>query len=167
MSERTLIELLHGKGAHANPIACVEDLSADLAGRTIDGFPHSIWQLLSHMNYWMDYEIKRIGNEAPPYPEHAAGSWLPGAAPSSETHWTGAVSRFRDLIDTLAGIAESDPQALSREVKAAHPQQAQHSSSMRAVLWQTMAHNTYHVGQVAMLRRCLGAWPPRAGGDTW
>ncbi len=166
MSERTLIELLHGKGAHANPIACVEDLSADLAGRTADGFPHSTWQLLSHMNYRMDYEIRRIAGNPPPYPEHATGSWLPDSAPASETHWNGAVARFRNLLETLAGIAQSDQQELSREVPATHPQQTQ-SSSVRAILWQTMAHNSYHVGQIAMLRRCLSVWPPRAGGETW
>jgi uncharacterized damage-inducible protein DinB len=30
-----------------------------------------------------------------------------------------------------------------------------------------MVHNSYHVGQIAMLRRMLGAWPPQSGGDTW
>ena len=98
MFESTLIELLYGKGAHANPIACVEDLSADLAARTIDGFPHSIWQLVNHMNYWMDYELHRIAGACPPYPEHASASWLPESAPPTEADWTQAVSRFRDLI---------------------------------------------------------------------
>jgi uncharacterized damage-inducible protein DinB len=167
MSQQTLIELLHGGAAHANPIACVEDLSADLAGRTAAGFPHSIWQLLSHMNYWMDYEIQRIGGHAPPYPEHAAGSWLPDATPSCEAHWTAAVARFRKLIDALSALARSSHQELSREVPAAHVQQAGHTSTVNAILWQTIAHNSYHTGQVAMLRRCLNAWPPRAGGDTW
>jgi uncharacterized damage-inducible protein DinB len=167
MPEPTLIELLHGKGAHANPIACMEDLSADLAALTIDGFPHSIWQLLSHMNYWMDYEIQRIAGHPPQYPQHAAGSWLPDPTPPSETAWANAFTRFRDLIDTLIRLAQSDCAALSREVAAVHPQQAGQASAVGAILWQTMAHNTYHVGQIAMLRRCLGAWPPRAGGDTW
>jgi uncharacterized damage-inducible protein DinB len=167
MSERTVIELLDGKGAHASPIACVEDLSADLAGRTIDGFPHSIWQLLSHMNYWMDHEIKRIDGEAPPYPEQAAGGWLPNSVPPNATQWNDAVACFRGLIGALAGLAQSGSRTLSREVQATHRQQAQLSSSVEAILWQTMAHNSYHTGQIAMLRRCLGAWPPRAGGDTW
>ena len=167
MSERTLVELFHGRGAHVSPIACVEDLSADLAGRTVDGFPHSIWQLLSHMNYWMDYEIKRIDSEAPAYPQHAAGSWLPNSPPPGETQWNDAVVCFRGLVGTLTGLAESDSRILSREVQATHPQQAQHSSSVEAILWQTMAHNTYHTGQIAMLRRRLGVWTPRAGGDTW
>jgi uncharacterized damage-inducible protein DinB len=167
MSERTLIELFHGKGAHADPIACVEDLSPALASRTIDGFPHSIWQLLSHINYWMDYEIQRIAGRAPHYPEHASGSWVPEAAPPSEAHWTQAVARLRELIDALIHLAQSDPAALARPVPAAHAQQAGYSSTMGAILWQTVAHNSYHAGQIAVLRRGLGAWPPRLGGDSW
>jgi len=167
MSELTLIELLHGKSAHANPIACVEDLSPALAARTIDGFPHSVWQLLSHMNYWMDYEIQRIAGHPPQYPEHAAGSWLPDPTPPSEAAWANGVARFRGLIDTLIRHAQSDSAALSREVPPAHAQQAGYSSSVGAILWQTMAHNAYHTGQIAVLRHCLRAWPPRAGGDTW
>jgi uncharacterized damage-inducible protein DinB len=167
MSQQTLIELLYGKSAHANPVACVEDLSADFAARTITGFPHSTWQLLSHINYWMDYELQRIAGHAPSYPEHAAGSWLPESAPPSDAAWTSAVDRLRELLDSAVQLARSTPQELSREVPPAHPKQAEFSSSVRAILWQTVAHNSYHVGQIAMLRRCLGAWPPRAGGDTW
>jgi uncharacterized damage-inducible protein DinB len=29
------------------------------------------------------------------------------------------------------------------------------------------AHNSYHSGQIAMLLRAFGAWPPAGGGDTW
>ena len=28
-------------------------------------------------------------------------------------------------------------------------------------------HNSYHAGQIALLRRQAGAWPPERGGDTW
>ena len=41
------------------------------------------------------------------------------------------------------------------------------AGTLEAVLWQMVAHNSYHVGQIAMLRRTLGAWPPRKGGDRW
>jgi uncharacterized damage-inducible protein DinB len=34
-------------------------------------------------------------------------------------------------------------------------------------LWQIMVHNSYHVGQIAVLMRAFGLWPPRAGTDTW
>ena len=64
ISDRTLIELLHGNGAHANTLACVEVVQPELAGGRADNFPHSIWQLVNHMNFWMAYELERIGNES-------------------------------------------------------------------------------------------------------
>jgi len=74
MPEHPLTELLYGKGAHASPLACVEDLPVDLAGSAVSGFPHSIWQILRHLNYWMDYELKRIDGHAAPYPVSAGES---------------------------------------------------------------------------------------------
>jgi uncharacterized damage-inducible protein DinB len=167
VSERTLIELLRGKGAHADPVACVEDLSFRLCGRTIDGFPHSIWQILNHMNYWLIYELCRIQDKAHAYPEHASGSWLSDPAPASESDWNQNVRCFLDALSELAVLAQSPAEFLSREIPTAHLQQAGQSSTVGTILWQTMAHNSYHIGQIATLRRCLGAWPPRLGGDSW
>jgi len=56
---------------------------------------------------------------------------------------------------------------LSREVPAMHPKQETRTSTVLAILWQTLAHNSYHVGQIALVRRALGAWPPSGGGDSW
>jgi uncharacterized damage-inducible protein DinB len=167
MADRAFDELLHGKGAHADPVACMEDVPAEMAGKTIDGFPHSIWQLVSHMNYWMGYEIRRIADDAPPYPEHASLSWPTEAAPASEKDWSDAKVTFSALLQKLSNLAHSPPEALTREVKHTHPGHAKMASSLQSVLWQTLAHNSYHTGQIAMIRRCLGAWPPRSGGDTW
>jgi uncharacterized damage-inducible protein DinB len=167
MFEPTLTELLHGKGAHASPIACIEDLPADLAERTIAGFPHSIWQLVNHMNYWMDHELHRIAGGAPPYPQNAESSWLSDAAPPTEAAWTQAISEFRSFIARLTELAKSSTQSLSRDVSPASPQQAQHSSTVGAILWQIVAHNSYHAGQIALIRRHANAWPPKSGGDTW
>jgi uncharacterized damage-inducible protein DinB len=167
MSERALMELLYGKGAHADPLACVEDMSAELAGHRVVGFPHSVWQMVSHMNYWTEYELRRIRGEAPKYPDHAAQSWPTNSAPGEEQEWKKTISDFRELLDKLAALAEASPEELTRPVEATHPDHAKHASTLRDVLWQTLVHNSYHVGQIAMLRRCLGAWPPRGGGDSW
>ena len=164
MTEPVLIELLYGKGAHANPIACVEDVPPYLAGRRVDNFPHSIWQLVSHMNYWMAYELKRIRGEQPAYPAHASAGWPADADPPGSADWQQEVARFRDLLAQLAKLAESSAEVLAREVAATHPDHKKHPSTLSAVLWQTLVHNSY---QIAMLRRALGAWPPEGGGDSW
>src|SRR5262245_29876284 len=167
MSDRALIALFYGNGAHANTLACVEDVDLELAGRRADNFPHSIWQLVNHMNFWMAYELKRIWNEKPVYPAHASESWPTKAAPSSEEDWQEAISLFRDLLATLAKLADSPPGCLAQEVGATHQDHTKRSSSLLAVLWQTLVHNSYHIGQVAMLRRTFGRWPPKGGGDSW
>jgi uncharacterized damage-inducible protein DinB len=171
MTEETnghiLIELLHGKGAHVDSLACVEDVSAKLAGCKCAAFPHSIWQVLWHMNYWMDYELKRIRDERPIYPSHATESWPGDSALPDEEGWKQTVDRFSNLIDELAVLAGSTQDILLRRVGFTHPTHSQQSSSILAVLWQTAAHNSYHIGQIALLRRALGSWPPRRGGDTW
>ncbi|HVO82079.1 MAG TPA: DinB family protein [Terriglobales bacterium] len=170
MTQHTLVELFHGKHAHANPIACVEDVTADLADRRPEGFPHSIWEIVWHMNYWMDYEIRRIRGENPDYPGHATESWPSDPLPN-ELNWNREVARFAALLDELCGLAGSDDDTLERQLKppadVADPSSPREPVSVLSVLWQTVVHNSYHVGQVALLRRALGIWPPQSGGDTW
>ena len=164
-SESTLRELFRGKRAHADPIACVEGLTTDLAGRHVDGFPHSIWQLVFHMNYWMEYELKRIRGDRPAYPAHADGSWPSASAPANEAEWQQASTEFRTLIAELSALTEN--RDLNRNVESMHASQEPRDYSVHDVLCQTMVHNSYHIGQIAMLRRMLDAWPPQGGGDTW
>jgi uncharacterized damage-inducible protein DinB len=167
MSSRALVELLHGKGAHADPIACIEDLSAELAVRQVAGFPHSIGQLVHHMNYWMRYELKRIRGESPKYPEHNAESFSAEIAPVVAHAWDDLKKDFVRLLSELAVLAESSPEEMLRPIASGHDGDQKLAGTLEAVLWQLVAHNSYHTGQIAMIRRALGAWPPRGGGDSW
>jgi len=167
MSQQALTELLRGKGAHADPIACVEDLSAELAARQVAGFPHSIGQLVFHMNYWMDYELRRIRGQRPKYPEHNSESFPPASAPTDAEEWDRLRGRMVHLLGQFALLANSSAQELQREVESVHAGDENVAGTLEAVLWQMVAHNSYHVGQIAMMRRVLGAWPPRGGGDSW
>jgi len=162
-----LLELLYGKGAHVSPLACVEDLSAELAGTSVSGFPYSIWQILGHLNYWMDYEFQRIDGHPRPYPACAADSWPREPKPASKAEWRGEVSQLAKNLEAMARLAKSDVEVLARPVEITTPDHTQLSNSVEAVLWQTLVHNSYHVGQIVLLRRLLKAWPPPGGGDTW
>ena len=137
MSQSTLIELLYGKGAHANPIAAVQGIPAQIASRKLEGYPYSIWQIVGHMNFWMDYEVRRIRQEDPSYPAHAADSWPSDSSPVTELEWEQEVARFTALIEELSILAQSDPEFPNCEVKATHKVHSQQASSVLAVLWQT------------------------------
>jgi uncharacterized damage-inducible protein DinB len=167
MSSRALTELLRGKGAHADPLACVEDLSAELAARHVEGFPHSVAQLVFHMNYWMDYELRRIRGERPAYPRHSSESFPFAPSQRDAQDWEQLRQRFAGLLADFAKLAECSPDEMQRRIGPAHEGDTKVAGTLEAVLWQMVAHNSYHVGQIAVIRRTLGAWPPHGGGDTW
>jgi uncharacterized damage-inducible protein DinB len=167
MSQRALIELLRGKGAHADPVACVEDLSAEIAVRRVEGFPHSIAGLVFHMNYWMDYELRRIRGDRPAYPAHNSESFHSESSSANGQEWERLPKQFACLLADFAVLAKSSPEEMQRQIASSHAGDTKLAGTLEAVLWQMVAHNSYHVGQIATIRRMLNAWPPRGGGDTW
>lgn len=167
MSQQALTELLRGKGAHADPIACVEDISAEVAARRVEGFPHSIGELVFHMNFWMSYDLRRARGEKPKYPDHNAESFPTAPAPTDAADWDRLRRDFAWFLAEHARLAESSAAELERKVEAMHERHNELAGTLEAMLWQTAVHNSYHVGQIAMIRRVLGLWPPTGGGDTW
>ena len=165
MGDSTIRELVYGKGAHADPVACVEDIPAALAARIVTGYPHSIWQAVDHMSYWMEYELQRIAGDRPHYPEHAIASWPAVPDPPDDARWQSTRQRFGDLLARFAVLADADASTFEKAVLPDKP--AGPASTVAAVVKQITSHNSYHVGQIALLRRMLDAWPPRRGGDSW
>lgn len=47
-----------------------------------------------------------------------------------------------------------------------HPSEESRATSVQAVLWQILVHNSYHTGQIGFMLRCFALWPRRTGGDT-
>ena len=168
MSQRALTELLRGKGAHADPMACVEDISAELAARQVAGFPHSVGQLVFHINYWMDYELRRIRGRGRFIRSTAAESF-PAAPSPADARGMGSAAGARSRSCWVSSRRWRNRLApeLQREIESVHEGDKKVAGTLEAVLWQMVAHTSYHVGQIAMVRRALGAWPPRGGGDSW
>ena len=119
------------------------------------------------MNYWMDYELRRIRGQKPVYPEHNAESFPPSPSPRDAADWDQMRRRFAELLNDFSALTNSSPEEMQRQIESVHDGDKKVASSLEAVLWQVVAHNSYHVGQIALIRRALAAWPPRAGGDTW
>jgi uncharacterized damage-inducible protein DinB len=119
------------------------------------------------MNYWMDYEARRIRGERPAYPEHSSESFPAASSPGHAQDWDGLRQRFAGLLAEFAALAKSSPEEMQRQIETVHDGDTKLAGTLEAVLWQMVAHNSYHTGQIAMIRRALGTWPPRGGGDAW
>jgi uncharacterized damage-inducible protein DinB len=115
----------------------------------------------------MDYELRRIRGERPAYPGHSSESFSSAPSPADAPDWDRLRKRFAGLLSDFTALAKSSPEEMQRQIETVHEGDTKLAGTLEAVLWQMVAHNSYHVGQIAMLRRTLGAWPPRKGGDTW
>ncbi len=169
MADTALRGLVRGKAAHADPLACVEDLSVEIAARRFAGYPHSIWRLVLHMNYWMDYDLRATAGEVLPYPEHAIESWPEHSelVVPDESEWPKTIARFGALLEQLGALAESGAANLERVTTKVGAGNSRRACTVQTALMEIIAHNSYHTGQIALLRRQAGAWPPERGGDTW
>ena len=73
---------------------------------------------------------------------------------------------FREGIEALLALADLPPAEAARHVERTHGGSNQ-GDTVADIVWQTLVHNSYHVGQIVLLRQALGVWPPPAGRDTW
>lgn len=147
-----LVKLLEGGEAHADLQHAFSDLPEAQRGVKPAGAPHSAWQLLEHFRIaqWDLLEFSRNPKHvSPQFPE---GYWPVSEEPPSVEAWNKSVAAVeRDLAamrklvsnpktDLFAPIAHGKGQTILRE----------------ALL--LADHNAYHLGQVVLLRRLLGAW---------
>jgi uncharacterized damage-inducible protein DinB len=149
-------QTLSGKGAHVETNGVFSALDWKTAGAKPQGVPHSLYQVLKHMSYWQDWVVQWLDGKKPALPRHASGSWPGGVAPSSRREWEKAVRQFR------RGLA-----ALQRGCRDADLLSGPGKKSRFEMLQTIAVHNSYHAGQVALLRQLLGKWPPPSGGLTW
>lgn len=147
-----LIENLSGSNAHIDFAEGIKDFPAELRGKRPKGSPHSPWELLEHMRIaqWDILEFSRNPkHKSPKFPD---GYWPKSAEPPDDKAWDRSVNGFcTDLqsfcaliadgsIDLYARIPHGDGQTVLREALVAAD------------------HNAYHLGQILLLRRMLGAW---------
>jgi uncharacterized damage-inducible protein DinB len=153
---RTIGNALSGRGSHVATRNVFDGLGWRLAGVRPRSTPHSIYQVLNHMSYWQDWVVRWLDGEDPPVPKHASGGWPGSPQPTDSKEWQRAVRGFK------SGLMKLDRQSRRGDLVAAR------GKHTRLGMLQALAsHNSYHLGQVVLLRQILGSWPPPSGGLTW
>jgi hypothetical protein len=148
-----LLYLLRGGGAHLNFDAAVADLPPHLRGAKPAGQPHTPWRLLEHLRIaqWDILEFSRNPRHvSPPFP---AGYWPAGDAPPDDGAWDRSVAALRADLKAMQDVV-ADP-ATDLFAPIAH---GQGQTVLREALL-VADHNAYHLGQLVLIRRLLGAWP--------
>ncbi len=147
-----LVTLLKGSEAHADFDAAVKDLPAGLRGKTPKGAEHSPWEILEHLRIaqWDILEFARDAKHKSP--EFPGGYWPASPVPPSEKAWNKSVEAFRADREALCDLVANE----STDLFAKIPHGDGQTVLRQALL--TADHNAYHVGQLILVRRLLGAW---------
>ena len=147
-----LIDLLTGSNAHADFEAAIKNFPAELRGQRPKGADHSPWELVEHLRIaqWDILDFSRN----PRYKERPwpSGYWPATAEPPDEKAWDKAVRAFRKDLKTFCALI-SDP---GTDLYAKIPHGSGQTILREALL--IADHNAYHVGQLILVRKMLGAW---------
>jgi DinB superfamily len=147
-----LIELLGGRGAHADFDEAVDGLPEELRGARVKDVPFTPWRLLEHlrMAQWDPLESRRHPKHNPPkWPE---GYWPDVDAPPNPAAWDASVAAFRRDLGEMEKLVKDPSKDLFAPIS-----HGQGQTLLREALL-VADHNSYHVGQLILLRRLLGAW---------
>lgn len=147
-----LLALLTEDSAHLKFDDAVKHLPTELRGKRPKGAEHSPWDLVEHMRLaqWDILEFCR--NPRHVSPEWPAGYWPGKAAPPNEKAWEESINGFRAGLQAMAMMV-ADPAV---DLFAPIPHGDGKTILREALL--TADHNAYHLGQLVLVRRLLGAW---------
>jgi hypothetical protein len=147
-----VITLLRGGRAHVTFEKAVANFPEALRGRKSRGAPYTPWQQLEHMRIAQEDILDYIRN--PKYlPLRFPEDYWPGEATPARNAWAKSVRAFLADRQALEALA-ADP---STDLLARVPHDPEGPSILHELLL-VADHNAYHVGQLIILRRLLGAW---------
>lgn len=147
-----LVTFLSGREAHAEFKDVLNDFPVAVRGAVPKGALHSAWQELEHIRIALHDLLDFSTNPNYTAMQWPDDYWPKQAAPENDEAWDASVRAVKkDMADfeKLVGDPESnlyatfpwgDGQTLLREVLIAGQ------------------HTSYHLGQIVLLRRMLGAW---------
>ena len=152
---RAVLEMLlsDSYGGYTPFTRAFDGLSPEDAVRAPEGSPHSVAGIVAHMVFWQERFLSIVDGQRPPRVEHAADGWPAVTAdqwPTLAERYVAGMARFRELAADEEGLArpliEGRPMTIGSSILDYH------------------VHGAHHLGQVILLRRMLGAWPPPGGG---
>jgi hypothetical protein len=144
-----LVDALRGQHAHIDFDSAVKDFPVEARSAKPAGSAHSAWQLLEHMRIaqWDILEFSRNPkHESPEWPE---GYWPQTEAPPNDKAWDDSVKAFKRDAQEFKKLVR-DPHSNLFEVF----EHGDGQTLLREALL-LVCHNSYHLGQLVLLKKSL------------
>jgi hypothetical protein len=148
-----VLNLLDGHSAHVTFDQAVADFPPELRGVRPAGLMLTAWRLLEHMRIaqWDIIEFSRDAKHASP--DFPGGYWPATDAPPDNAAWDRSVQAFGSDLRAMKRLVKNPATDLAARI----PHGTGQTILREALL--VADHNAYHIGQIVLLRRLLGAWP--------
>jgi len=147
-----LVDLLRVGHAHIGFGDAIRDWPAGLRGAKPPGQPFTPWRLLEHMRItqWDIVEFTRNAKHvSPEWPE---GYWPAEDAPEHDVAWDESVLQVKRDLRAMARLVADPKTDLFTRIPHGTGQTVLREALVLA------DHNSYHLGQLLLLRRLLGAY---------
>jgi hypothetical protein len=154
---KQLVELLRGGQAHATFEDVVKNFPPKLRGVVPTGLPYSAWQVLEHIRIAQDDMVRFSMNHDGSYhsPKWPEGYWPDSAAPADTKSWEHSVQQVQNGRGKMIRLVD-DP---ANDLLATFPWGEGQNLLREALL--VADHTSHHLGELIVIRRLLGAWPPQ------
>ena len=147
-----VLALLEGGNAHVTLDKAVKNFPSKLRGAKPDRAEHTPWQVLEHMRIAM-WDILEFSRDAkhvsPKWPD---GYWPKPEKPPNEDAWKKSIAAFEKDLKAMQKLVENPKTDLHAKI----PHGTGQTIFREALL--VADHNAYHLGELVLLRRLLGAW---------
>ena len=141
--------------AHADWKAALKDFPVKLRGTRPKGAPYSAWELLEHARIatWDILEFSRDAKHVSP--DWPGGYWPKKPAPPNAAAWEKSIKSLKHDLEEMGKLV-TDPKT---DLLAPIPHGSGQTILREALL--IADHNSYHLGQIILVRRLLGCWPEK------
>lgn len=148
-----LIQVLKGGDAHATFEDATQEFPREQVGVRPPGAPHSAWELLEHMRIAQNDILlfsQSADHVSPKWPD---GYWPKSPSPGHANHWQKSVDAFNADRAAFEAMIRDSSHDLNRPFAWGDGQTLLREALVLA------DHNSYHVGQLVIVRQLLGVWP--------
>jgi len=146
-----VLDLLRSPHAHLSLKDVLAGWPTESRGRKPEGQPFTPWRLLEHIriSQWDILEFSKSAKHvSPPWPD---GYWPGGDAPPNAAAWDQSVAQVERDLDGMARLIADPKTDLFKKIPHGTGQTVLREALVLA------DHNSYHAGQLLVLKRLLGA----------
>ncbi len=134
----------------------VKDLTAEQANWKTENLDNSIWEILTHLNFYNEAYLKRFKGIDYGYPTQENSETFSSAA--TESDWRAEVERFDRIMSEWRSLLETAESGKFDEAVS-----VTNKSVWSSLLAHVNAHNAHHGGQIVVIRKLQGSWNAKDG----